>query len=358
MHPTLFTIGNLNIPTYTVLLDLGLILGLVLTYFEGRRRLGDGETALDMGLWTVIGGIVGGRIGYVLANWRIFGEDWSRAFRIWEGGLAFHGAFLGGLTVMVVFSLLRGRSKDPLSFWDLGDLGTPGLALGLVLGWTACLMGGCAYGVLGKGFGYASFPVEGVEASRFATQAVGLGFALLLFIIFWLMRKRWPFRGGAFLMFNLIYFAGQFFLESTRGDEAIYWGPWRLAQILDMVIVLAAAAGLSTLWWQSRQMEEPKESKIPDGTSTDTEEQEDDDAEAVVEEAEAGILAPEQVEGPKGEGHAVTQEAVESNDAPPEDHKGPEDAETVTEATEQKVKEFEETIKPVKAQEEENGPGD
>ena len=46
MYPTLFTIGNLSIPTYTVLLDLGLILGLVLTYFEGKRVLQSGETAL------------------------------------------------------------------------------------------------------------------------------------------------------------------------------------------------------------------------------------------------------------------------------------------------------------------------
>jgi hypothetical protein len=49
MHPTLFTIGKWSIPTYTVLLDLGLILGLVLTYFEGKRLLGKGETALELG---------------------------------------------------------------------------------------------------------------------------------------------------------------------------------------------------------------------------------------------------------------------------------------------------------------------
>lgn len=62
MYPTLFTIGQLNIPTYTVLLDLGLILGLVLTYFEGKRILKRGEVALDLGLWAVIGGILGGRM--------------------------------------------------------------------------------------------------------------------------------------------------------------------------------------------------------------------------------------------------------------------------------------------------------
>ena len=253
MHPTLFTIGSLNVPTYTVLLDLGLILGLVLTYFEGKRVLGSTETALDLGLWAVIGGIVGGRLGYILANWNAFSEDWGRAFRIWEGGLAFHGALLGGLAVMVAFWFLQRRREDAFSFWQLADVVTPGLALGLVFGWAACLFGGCAYGILGQGFGYAVLPdIYGVTASRFATQAVGLIWALLLFITFWLLRKRWPFPGSAFLMYLLLYFGGQFFLEFTRGDEAIYLGPWRLAQVLDLIIALVAAAGVLVLWWQDR----------------------------------------------------------------------------------------------------------
>jgi phosphatidylglycerol:prolipoprotein diacylglycerol transferase len=357
MYPTLFTIGNLNIPTYTILLDLGLILGLVLTYFEGRRCLKAGETALDLGLWTVIGGILGGRIGYVLANWGVFSEDWGRAFRIWEGGLAFHGAFLGGLAVMVAFSLLQRRRKDPLSFWVLGDVVTPGLALGLIFGWAACLMGGCAYGVLGKGFGYAILPdIYGVEASRFATQAVGLGFAILLFVIFWILRKRWPYPGAAFLMFNLLYFAGQFLLESTRGDEAIYLGPWRLAQTLDLVIALAAAAGLTYYWWQSRQVEEPKRDEIPDATLADVEEPRDDEPEAVMEEVKADTAAPEEVEELEDEEHTVvegaaaSEEAIESSDAPPDEDKGleDEDAEIVEEATEQE----EEAVEPKEAQEE------
>ncbi len=251
MYPTLFTIGNLNIPTYTVLLDLGLILGLVVTYFEGKRQLKDGTLALDLGLWTVIGGIAGGRLGYVLANWRVFGEDWARAIRIWEGGLSFHGAFLGGLLVVIIFAQLQRRDERPRSFWELVDVLTLGLALAITLGWAACLMGGCAFGALGEGLGHAVLPdLYGIQASRFATQAVGLAYSLVLFIGFWLLRGLWPFSGGSFLMYALLYFAGQFFLESTRGDEAIYLGPWRLAQALDLALALAAAAALLILWWQ------------------------------------------------------------------------------------------------------------
>jgi len=274
MHPTLFTIGNLSIPTYTVLLDLGLILGLVLTYFEGKRVLGSGETALDLGLLAVIGGILGGRIGFVLANWSVFSQEPGRIVRIWEGGLAFHGAFLGGLLVLVLFAWLRRRESESAEqstwpyLWTLSDIVTPGLAVGITFGWAACYMGGCAYGRVGEGFGYLIQPdLFGVEAPRFATQAVGFGYALLLFAGFWLLRGRWPFRGAAFLMYNLLYFAGQFLLEFTRGDEAIYLGPWRLAQALDLALALAAAVGLMLLWWRARgeaqeEPEEPEEAQM------------------------------------------------------------------------------------------------
>lgn len=268
MHPILFTIGRFSIPTYTVLLDLGLILGLGLTYYEGKRRFGEGEATLDLGLWAVIGGILSGRIGYVLANWSAFAEDWLRAFRIWEGGLSFHGAFLGGLLAFTLFALRNWKvqSKSPasgetpparapsflLSFLQLSDGLVPGLALGIVFGWAACLMGGCSYGRIGEGMGYALLPdLYGIEAPRFATQAIGLVYSTLLFAIFWLLRRQWPFAGASFLLYLLFYFGGMFFLEFTRGDEAIYLGPWRLAQWLDLALALLAGASLLVLWYQA-----------------------------------------------------------------------------------------------------------
>lgn len=257
MYPILFTIGKYNISSYTVLLDLGLILGLVVAYLEGKKTLGSGEQALDAGLWTIVGGILGGRIGFVLGNLEVFSENWTKALRIWEGGLSFHGAFLGGLAALILAGYLQSRSAEKgtvLSYLlKLADTLTPGLAVGLVFGWIACLLGGCVYGAMGEGLGYAVLPdLYGVEASRFATQAVGAGLALILLVVFWLLRRRWPFAGAAFLMLILLYFTGVFFLEFTRGDEAIYLSGWRLAQILDLALVILAGAGLLALWWRAR----------------------------------------------------------------------------------------------------------
>lgn len=269
MHPTLFTIGDWSVPTYTVLLDLGLILGLVLAYFEGRRLLRSGETGLDLGLWAIIGGVIGGRVAFVLANWGAFQEEPIRALRLWEGGLSFHGGVLGGLLVLLIFALLRDRRlpSRQSSFWQCADALTPGIAVGIAFGWAACLMGGCAYGAVGEGFGYAVLPdLYGIAAPRFVTQAVALGFSLLLLLGIWLLRGHWPFPGASFLMYGLIYFAGMFFLEFTRGDEAIYLGALRLAQVLNLALVLAAAAGLLFLWWRS-------DGEVPAGVEVPVEEE-------------------------------------------------------------------------------------
>jgi phosphatidylglycerol:prolipoprotein diacylglycerol transferase len=259
MHPILVTIGDYSISSYTVLLDLGLILGLVVAYFEGKRVLGNGEAALDAGLWTIVGGIVGGRIGFVLGNLEVFSENWARALRIWEGGLSFHGAFLGGLAALILVGYLQSRSAGQgfLTYLlKLADALTVSLAVGLFFGWAACLLGGCAYGATGEGLGYAVLPdLYGVEASRFATQAVGAAFSLLLLVVFWLMRRRWPFPGAAFLMLLLLYFGGVFFLEFARGDEAIYVSGWRLAQVVDLALAVLAGAGLLALWWTNRDGE-------------------------------------------------------------------------------------------------------
>jgi hypothetical protein len=128
-------------------------------------------------------------------------------------------------------------------------------------------MGGCAYGISGQGFGYAVLPdLYGIEASRFATQAVGIAFALLLFVGTWLARRSWPFSGATFLIYVLLYFGGQFFLEFTRGDEAIYVGPWRLAQVLNLILALSAAVGLLALWWLSGQEGEPEPEQPLEGS--------------------------------------------------------------------------------------------
>ncbi len=321
MYPTLLTIGNLSIPAYTVVLDLGLILGLVLAFLEGRRSLGSGEVALDAGLWTIIGGIVGGRVGYVLANWDVFSSKLVEALQIWKGGLSFHGAFLGGMLALSLVALFRRKSPEAPSFWALADVLAPSLALGTAFGWLACLLGSCsgsvcgscAFGAEGQGFGTLTLPdLYGVKVQRYAVQLFGMGWSLILFVVLWVMRRRWPFRGAAFLMFGLLYFGGQFFLEFWRGDETLYLDSWRLPQIIDGVLVLLFGAGLLLIWWRSpaKAEERPEEPAV---------EEMETDAEAPLGEPEPPVEEPAPLAPEPGASHPeppAVESAAEPTDEP------------------------------------------
>jgi phosphatidylglycerol:prolipoprotein diacylglycerol transferase len=236
---------------------------------EGKRRGIASERIVDAALWAVVAGIIGGRVGHVLANQEYFAEDWGRAFYLWEGGLAFQGAFLAGLLALFLYS-----AYHKLPFLALADTAALGLALGQVFGWLGCLMGGCAYGLESHGATFLAHlsldlpDAYGIYAPRFATQPLASAFSLAIFILLWAARRRWlfdhapfdfalrpcsgraqdrPFPGFAFALYLLLYTSGQFLLEFTRGDEAIYWGLWRVSQWLYLAEAVSALVLLACL---------------------------------------------------------------------------------------------------------------
>ncbi|TEU14252.1 MAG: prolipoprotein diacylglyceryl transferase [Anaerolineales bacterium] len=270
MHPILFRFGSTIIYTYTILLDVGLVCGLVVACLEGKRRGIAPERIVDAALWAVVAGIAGGRVGYVLANQEYFAENFREAFYVWEGGLAFQGAFLAGLLALFLYS-----AYHKLPFLALADTAAMGLALGQVFGWLGCLMSGCAYGL--ESHGATSIlaclslylpDIYGISAPRFATQPLASALSLATFILLWATRRRWPFdpsaelrassaqdrpfdySGFAFTLYLLLYAGGQFLLEFIRGDEAIYWGPWRVSQ---WIYLAEAALALVFLAYLSRK---------------------------------------------------------------------------------------------------------
>jgi phosphatidylglycerol:prolipoprotein diacylglycerol transferase len=144
----------------------------------------------------------------------------------------------------------------------LADTAALGLALGQVFGWLGCLMSGCAYGLESHGatFILAHLSLDlpdiyGIRAPRFATQPLASALSLAIFILLWATRGRWPSApaqdepvpGFAFTLYLLLYAGGQFLLAFTRGDEAIYWGPWRVSQWLYLIEAAAALLFLTYL---------------------------------------------------------------------------------------------------------------
>jgi phosphatidylglycerol:prolipoprotein diacylglycerol transferase len=238
MHPVLLRLGSVTVYSYTVLLNLGLVCGLAVACWAGQRRSLKLATVIDAAFYTVIGGIVGARLHYVFLHWAYFSAHPKEAFHLWKGGLAFQGAFVGGVLALLAYAALNW-----LSFWPLADVAALGLALGAVPGWLGCLTSGCAYGLEGKGFLTYNLPdIYGVSAPRFATQVVGSVWSLLIFVILLLISHKTRKPGLVFFLYVLLYFGGEFFLEFSRADETLYVGAWRVGQVIDLILIVLAVA--------------------------------------------------------------------------------------------------------------------
>lgn len=254
MRPFFFEIGSLTISAYTALVDLGIILGLLVTYLLARWRKADPRGTVDAALVVLLCGVIGGRLAYVALHWPYFGSHLREAFYLWRGGLAFQGAFLGGVVGLLGYSFWY-----RWSFWRLADLLVPGLALGQAIGWVGCLLSGFAYGLPTRGaWAYELPDLYGITVFRFPTQAAMSGLSLLIFVLLMLLlwRISRPFPGLIALLYLLLYSLGGFVFEFTRGDETLYLGPLRWSQIVEAGEFLGAFLLLRYLWRRAQRREE------------------------------------------------------------------------------------------------------
>src|SRR2546428_5555888 len=142
MKPILFQIGPFPISSFGLFLLLAFVVSIVLA----RRRaapLGiDPSQMLDIALYMIIGGIVVGRLGYVVANLPTFAQDPVRIVTIWhDSGLVFYGAVLGGGAVAVLYAR---RRQIPLRRFL--DVFAPPLAAGYAVAMIGALLHGLYLG--------------------------------------------------------------------------------------------------------------------------------------------------------------------------------------------------------------------
>lgn len=137
---------GLAIRGYGVFLLLGVLSAVALAAHQARQVGLAAEVVYNLGLWLLIGGIVGARAFYVIEYWKDFqrGSFWETAvavLKFTEGGLVVYGAIVVGLAAGAVYVC---RIRLPIL--AVADLIAPSLALGLAFGRLGCLMTGCCYG--------------------------------------------------------------------------------------------------------------------------------------------------------------------------------------------------------------------
>ncbi|MGE5483773.1 MAG: prolipoprotein diacylglyceryl transferase [Ignavibacteriales bacterium] len=234
MHPYILKWGPITIWSYGLMLDLGFLLGAVLAAREADRRGIGGAWMYDLLLAMLLVGVVASRALYVLLNLSLYVSNPWTILNITEGGLALHGALLGGLIVAIWFC-----RRKKISFYDLADTVAPSLALGIAVARWGCLLNGCCYGVPTTGkWGVLTRYAPGL---RHPTQIYESLLAFGLFAFLWWARQRTRIRGQLFMLFLMLYSVIRFLVEFFR--ESSYIGPLTHAQAASLAIALLA------LWW-------------------------------------------------------------------------------------------------------------
>lgn len=233
MKPILLRTPWFFVYGYTTALAVGILAGLAFTAWRERRYAP--PEWLDLWLTVTVTAVFGGRLGFLAANVGYFQERPSELWQIWRGGFNYHAALLAGLLGVWIFCRWRNRP-----FSNTLHMLAPAWVLAGGFGWLACWLEGCAYGAPAAHTGAAGWLVAelpdafGVFAMRYRTQALGMIWHALLFVLIWR-------RTAGFWWALLAVSLGHGLIGLLRGDEAVYLAGLRLDLWLNLLLVLIAA---------------------------------------------------------------------------------------------------------------------
>jgi phosphatidylglycerol---prolipoprotein diacylglyceryl transferase len=242
MRRILFGWRGLEIHSYTALLYLGLVLGLIAQNYAAVLT---GLDSLRVYLATIvllIPALVGARLLFVLSHWQWFAGHPPRIWRRSEGGAALYGglAFAVPLSVPLLAAL-------GIAFWEFWDVATYPMLIGAIFTRIGCLLHGCCGGRPSEGRIALWLPDHhGMWQRRIPTQLLEIGWAAALLlgaVAYWISA---PFAGALFLSAVAAYAVGRLALLPLRADRPKTALP-SLAQALSGALIVLSIAGCFVL---------------------------------------------------------------------------------------------------------------
>ncbi|MBW4591572.1 MAG: prolipoprotein diacylglyceryl transferase [Brasilonema angustatum HA4187-MV1] len=258
--PILVKIGPLTIRWYGFLIASAVLIGVTLSQFLAKRRNVNPDLISDLSIWLVIGAIPAARIYYVLFQWSEYAQHPERIIAIWQGGIAIHGAIIGGVTAALLFA-----KRNQISFWQLADLVSPSLILGQAIGRWGNFFNSEAFGSPTNVPWKLHIPPEHRPPElanfeffhpTFLYESLWdlMVFALLLTLFFRSLSGKPALKTGTLsLVYLATYSLGRFWIEGLRTDSLML-GPLRIAQVVSLVGIIFGLAGLAWLYIAKRPL--------------------------------------------------------------------------------------------------------
>jgi phosphatidylglycerol---prolipoprotein diacylglyceryl transferase len=253
INPVLIQLGPLAVRWYA----LAYIVGILAGWIYARRmiaseRLWGGPAPLtvvdfdDFIIWITLGIILGGRIGYVLFyNLPLFIDHPLAIFELWNGGMSFHGGFLGCAVAIIWFAL-----KHKIPIFSLGDVVTAVTPIGLFLGRLANFINGELWGrpsdvpwamIFPKGGPIPRHPSQLYEA---ALEGLVLFVVLNVLIRLGALKRPGVVTGSFALGYGIARVICEFFREPDP-QLGFLWGGLTMGMLLCIPLMLAGIAILA-----------------------------------------------------------------------------------------------------------------
>ena len=236
--PVGFSVGSVSIRFYGVIIAVGLLMAVI---YGLRRRKQFGlkeDDILDGVLGIVPFAIICARLYYVAFQWADFKENPISILYIWEGGLAIYGGVIGAVLGVIVFCKIR-----KIKIATILDMVLLGFLIGQACGRWGNFFNREAFGAETGSFFRMGLTntITGVTTYYHPTFLYESVWNALGFVLLHILSKRRKYDGQIALCYAAWYGLGRCMIEGLRVDS-LWWGPFRVSQLLAAVTCTAAVS--------------------------------------------------------------------------------------------------------------------
>ena len=238
MHAQLLHIyGPLNINSFGLLIIIGIVLFSILMLKDKKiRRIMPQDTYFNLLSLSIVIGILGGRLLYVLTSWPL--DSWGEIFAVWNGGFS----LLGGIIALLIFIpyYVKKQNISAIAFLDRIAIYAPLLQAISRLG---CYFAGCCFGIPTT----LPWAIKS-EYCDFAVHPTQLYSAAILFIIFlctyFFLDRLCKKPGQLLCMYIFLVSIERFIIDFWRGDRTFFANPhlqiFSILQLLALLLVISS----------------------------------------------------------------------------------------------------------------------